>query len=350
MSSKQEKYIATLLGVAYGDASGKAVETWPRERIVRHYGKITGPTKQIIILDSEGKIVTEDEFGKITYWAKYFDRGDYTDDTILTLPLAESLIENNRVDLEDIAKRYVHEMEIRTLPNGKITGGFGSTTRLALKNLQKGVSPLESGVIGGPGTAPCMKIAPLGLYMDAKDCYLSGLQSSEQIAKITHIDPRSVAAGVIQAGLVYRLLNNLSRDNFIGTALEICKKFEKPITREFSDWQKGSLFDRIRWIRDNPSASVKEAFDVFNNGTNVLESYPFTLFMFQKYWDNTFEGLLETVNWGGDADTNGAMFGALAGAKDGMIFPSEWSGLLEDYRRICRLGERMCELPKVNKS
>jgi ADP-ribosylglycohydrolase len=190
MQNLKEKYASCLVGCAIGDTLGMPVETWPRERIKRYYGRITKPTKQKIILDEKGNEVKEDEFGKIKYWARNLETGEYTDDTILTLPLAESIIKCQGINLEDIAKRYLHEIEIRTLPDGKITGGFGGTTKQALRNLKIGASPLESGVIGGPGNAPPMKIAPLGLYMDSQCCYSKGLVLSEQIARITHLDPR----------------------------------------------------------------------------------------------------------------------------------------------------------------
>jgi len=59
-----------------------------------------------------------------------------------------------------------------------------------------------------------------------------------------------------------------------------------------------------------------------------MESYPFAIFMLQKYWENPLEGLIETVNFGGDCDTTGAIYGALSGAKNGLCFPDEWLKLV----------------------
>ena len=80
----------------------------------------------------------------------------------------------------------------------------------------------------------------------------------------------------------------------------------------------------MRWIIENKDGAVESAYQHLGNTSSVYRSYPFTLFMFQKYWDQPLEGLLETINYGGDCDTTGAMFGALAGAKHGNIFPKHW--------------------------
>jgi ADP-ribosylglycohydrolase len=343
MSNLKERYSATLVGVAIGDTLGMPVETWPKARIERHYGRIIGPVKQKVLHDSFGNEIKHDEFGKIRYWARNLEVGSYTDDTILTLPLAESIIDNKRINIEDIAKRELHEYEIRIKPDGTVTGGFGGTTKLAYKNLQRGISPFESGAFGGPGNAPPMKMSPVGLFMNASNRYEEGLRDAELIGKITHRDPRSIAAGVIQAHAVYSLLNNIDRDNFVDSLLKVCRKYEKPVGAGCSLQERGNLLSRLVWINKNKDSSDKNAFCMLGNRSPVFESYPFTLFMFQKYFNNPLEGLLETVNWGGDCDTTGAMFGALVGARHGMIFPAEWTSVLKDFERLKGLGERLYE-------
>lgn len=66
--------------------------------------------------------------------------------------------------------------------------------------------------------------------------------------------------------------------------------------------------------------------------------------MFQKYWNNPIEGLIETVNFGGDCDTTGAIYGSLCGAKNGMIFPAKWIEPLKDFEKIKKIADRIFEL------
>lgn len=78
----------------------------------------------------------------------------------------------------------------------------------------------------------------------------------------------------------------------------------------------------------------------------MLDAYPFTIFMFQKYWDDPVKGIIETVNFGGDCDTTGAIFGALAGARHGMVFPKEWVDVLKNKDRLQKAAEGIYALRK----
>jgi ADP-ribosyl-[dinitrogen reductase] hydrolase len=325
-SPKKERYLAALVGCALGDKLGLPVEGWSRERIKKKFGKITFP-----LLTNRRDLANE----------------DYSDDTILTLALAESLAAKKKIDLEDIASRQLREYELRIQPDGQVLGGFGGTTKQAFQRLQNGVSYLSSGVIGGPGNAPPMKMAPLGLYMDARREYGLGLQYAELIGKITHLDPRSLAGGVVQAQAIYSLLQDVSREEFLQTLLETCCTWEKPLTPEFPLAEDGSLASRLKWIQENKEADDETAHRHLGSNSLVYCSYPFALFMFQKYWDRPVEGLIETVNFGGDADTTGAIYGALAGARQGMVFPQEWQDNLRGKERLIRAAEGIHELNEL---
>lgn len=343
MTDMKEKYIAVLIGTAVGDTLGIPVEGWKREQIKRYVpgGKITEPIDPFLVMDSSGKIIEQDEFGKLKYYSRDLKKGDYSDDTILTLALAESIAKCKGVDIDDIAKRQLKEYLIRIRPDGSVLGGFGGTTMEAFKRLNQGISPLESGVIGGPGNGPAMKMAPLGIYMHLSGFYEHGIESAKDISRITHLDPRSIVSGVVQAHAVYSLLNGTTRENFLKSILEVSRRHEEPLTKDFPLYDKGNFTSRIEWIFNNKDASVEEALSVIGNTSLVFKSHPFALFMFQKYWNNPIEGLLELVNTGGDCDTTGAMYGALVGARDGMIFPEKWVSILKDKDKMIRLADRL---------
>lgn len=342
----RERYRAVHIGTATGDILGIPVEGWKAAQIKRYVpgGRIIQPIAPFFVKDSSGNVIEQDEFGKLKYYSKDLKKGDYSDDTILTLALTESIVECRSINLNDIAKRQLREYEIRVRPDGSVIGGFGGTTMEALKRLKQGVSPLESGIIGGPGNGPAMKMAPLGIYMHITGSYEKGIESARAISRITHLDPRSVVSGIVQAHAVYCLLNGTSKDDFISSALEVSKKYEEPLTTQFALHDKGSFTSRLEWISKNKDATVEEALSVLGNTSLVFKSHPFALFMFQKYWDNPIEGLLELVNTGGDCDTTGAIYGALVGAKDGMIFPKEWVDVIQNKERIIKLADGLYDL------
>src|SRR3989344_7353833 len=103
----RERYQATLVGCALGDSLGMPVEAWKPEQIKKYFGEITGLRDPLVVLDNTGSPLTKDEFGKLKYWNKDLKKGQYTDDTILTLAIAESIAANKGVVLEDIAARQV---------------------------------------------------------------------------------------------------------------------------------------------------------------------------------------------------------------------------------------------------
>ncbi len=347
--SKEDRFIATMLGLALGDTLGMPVEGWKRKQIQKHVGRITQPISPVLVFGKAEELMTRDEFGPLKYYTKDFQRGQYTDDTILSKALAESLVEVGNFSIFDIAKRQAAEYTKRLRPDGTVFGGFGKTTTDAFKRLISCVSPLESGVIGGPGNAPAMKMAPLGLFMAARevygDEYKNGLRWAELVGLMTHLDPRSVASGIVQAHAVYTILRDCSRDEFIDSCVDVCRRYEKPVSAIFPLWQKGPLYDRLQWIRDHKDTSADEAHMILGSNSNVFCSYPFALFMFQKYWDSPLEGLIETVNYGGDCDTTGSIYGALAGAKNGTaILPQEWVDLLEGQKELEELGRKLYKI------
>lgn len=337
----KDRYIATLVGCALGDTLGMPVEGWKREQIKKYVGKITNPIGPVKVLDSEGKLVEKDEFGKLRYISS-FSKGNYTDDTALTLAIAESIAENGKIVLIDIAKKHIEAYDnwVR-LHEEK---GFGKTTIDGILNLKAGISPLESGVIGGPGNAPAMKMSPVGLYMDLTGFYDYGMHFAELVGKMTHLDPRSIASGVLQAHAIFALLHNISRDDFVDMLPIICKKHENYLTQNFKGYELGNLTSRITWVTDNNDVSSEDAFEHLKSSSNVISSYPFALFMFQKYWNEPITGLIETINYGGDCDTTGAIYGALCGAKNGMIFPEEWIKELKELDRLTTVAEKLYSL------
>ncbi len=342
---KLERYKATLIGCAIGDTLGMPVEGWKKEQIRKYVGKITEPIDPVIVKNSDGNEIKEDEFGRLKFYSKGLKKGEWTDDTILTLAIAESIVEKGYPDIYDIAQKQLKAYQNYLRPDGT-DPGFGRTTRDALENLANGISPFFSGIIGGPGNAPAMKMSPVGLYIDAANDYNLGLLKAKFIGRTTHLDPRSIAMGIVQAYAVYILLQDISRDKFIDSTLKICEEYEGQLNQFFMHHEKGDLKARLKWIKENKDVDDETAFKQIKNSSLGFESYPFSLFMLQKYWDKPLEGLIETVNFGGDCDTTGAIYGALAGAKDGMIFPSSWLDVLDKKDIIIDLATKIHQLKK----
>lgn len=181
MTIIQEKYQATLVGCGIGDALGMPVEGWKREQIQKYTGRITEFISPVIAKDGKGELIKEDEYGKIKYYNRDLEKGEYTDDTILTMAIAESIAEKRCLDIDDITKRQVEAFQLRIQKNGHVRGGFGKTTRGAFEKIIKGTNPYESGISPGLGNGVAMKISPLALYMHATGNYGEGIKMARVI-------------------------------------------------------------------------------------------------------------------------------------------------------------------------
>ncbi|MBI5389860.1 ADP-ribosylglycohydrolase family protein [Candidatus Woesearchaeota archaeon] len=343
MATLEERYQATLVGAALGDALGMPVERMTQAQIQKYVGRITTLLSPVIITDDAGQPLKQDEFGELNkYPSQGLERGEYSDDTILAIALAESLLKTG-YDFPSIVQNQLAVYLSKRLPLGEIGGGFGKSTRNTFENLIAEVPPTNSGM-PGPGNAPTTKMITLGLYMHPLDCPEQGALYAKEIARITHTDPRSIASGIVQSHAIYRLLEGIDREDFLAYLPSLCDRYERPLGQPKIVPEKGMLTDYLRWIHHHRDATPDAAHAFLHSGSEVFESYSFALFMFQKYWDDPVVGLFETVNYGGDCDSTGAMYGALAGAKHGMIFPSDLTQEIKGVEYLCTLGTQFWRL------
>jgi len=330
---QKERYRATLIGCALGDSLGMAVEGWKKEQIQKYVGKITDLMDPVVIRNSDGTLQTQDEFGKLKSWTKNLKKGEYTDDTLLTLAIAESIVDKGGLDLLDLTKKQIEVYESCIQKDGSIKGAYGKTTMDAFDRINQGTSPEKSGLFPGLGTGPCMKVSPIGLYWHASGNFDESLDMAEKIGRSTHLDERSIATGVIQVAAIRSLLWNYSKKDFLSELVITAYGREKVLTDGSLLVEKGDLTSKLNWIYANQDIPDNLAHEYLGSSSLAIEAYP-------------LEGLIETVNYGGDCDTTGAMYGALAGAKNGMIFPEEWLNQLQNKEKIIDLADKIYSLKK----
>lgn len=336
-----EKALAIFENAALGDAIGMPWEGMHPTQIMRYTkGKgITGPVAPRYFRNTSGNIIYEDVDGRIPYISVNSAEGDWSDDTKIKMPVAESIAHLGRLDLRDTADRSMAVyLEEKDKPKtGGDTHAFGYTTETAFQNLCDGISPELSGVDSrNPGNGPLLKTDPIGLYMYVTGKYQEGLDHAEKVGRMTHLDPRSVAGGVVQAHAVYTLLSGCSRTEFLDYAYESCAAYERSEEMRKKVLLKERIDNVRKLFKGNPDANLEDALHVTGNGWAVTRNYPLTLAAFRIYWENPRKGIIDLMNLGDDCDSTGAMFGALSGAKDGLCLPFAWSKKLYGRDRLHR--------------
>jgi poly(ADP-ribose) glycohydrolase ARH3 len=296
---------------------------------------VEGMTHEDIIVKYEGPI-KEIEEGRLP-------AGSYTDDTQMMIGLAEALAQKGMVDCALIGDRFVHNFEKER--------GYGPATVKIIASLRKGAkwdAPARK-VYDGAGSfgngAP-MRIAPLGcLYYD----YLSGLrEAAEDCSSITHIHPLGMEGGVVQATAVALAVGTDPTKGFdpmvfLDTLLTFTNK---------SEFVKALIKTKELLKRKDPP-EVHEIVKVLGNDVKSYTSVPAAIYSFLSNWRSFEDTVVFAVNLGGDADTIGAMAGAISGALHGVdAIPKRWFELLDNGPKgrdfVLELGERLWE-HKLNK-
>jgi ADP-ribosylglycohydrolase len=299
----QDRFRGAMVGTATGDALGRALEGMPPYKIRQRHGYVTD----------------------LIAWGGYVSgpRGTLTDDTEMTLSLAQSIIENGGVEPDDVAERFVYW--------GLIARGMGSATRAACGRLARGSRWYEAGSASA-GNGAAMRSTPIAL---ASPFDVSTLRhTAAQTTVITHADPTAVASSIVMAYttafLMHTPTGHLDLDELllgIGTVLE---GIADPPLRQRRPGHRVTLESRIHDVFTMRDRGAEDIYDVTHNGAFVLESLPAAIGAFIVNHDDPERTITDAANGGYDADTVAAMAGAFAGAYHGFSkLPMRWTADLE---------------------
>ncbi len=140
-----------LPAIGYGDAAGVPFETKSAHEIAER----GGVTELMASYDNP-------------FFKGIWDPGTTSDDTQLSVAVAESLIEAGGFSLDALRDRHIaayYETERTQRTDGRtIVRGWGGSTTRALERLIQGVPPEESGQPEGNGNGVVMKMAPLAIW------------------------------------------------------------------------------------------------------------------------------------------------------------------------------------------
>jgi ADP-ribosyl-[dinitrogen reductase] hydrolase len=232
--------------------------------------------------------------------------GTFTDDTEMALALADSLMAHAPLDPADLALRFV--AWLRAGPPD-----VGNHTRAVLGRIAYGtawadaVQAVQQEHPDSAGNGSVMRCWPVAvMYWDDMDRLLdeSRLQS-----KVTHPHPECVEGSAFVNAAIYYLVRGVLPSEAVARAMTHVDL--PPAVQEV--------------IRAAPARGRE---DLRNTGwvRHTLESAVWGL----RTTDSFEEAVVQVVNLGIDADTAGAVAGALAGAAYGLrAIPGHWRSALQ---------------------
>ena len=254
----------------------------------------------------------------------------YTENTAMTIAVAESLADCKDFHYWHMAelflkkyeqepwRRYGHTITrvFRLMRNGKL--GFGMIDRDIYAD-------------GSYGNGAAMRVAPVGLMYHNDPRTLRDI--AYHSAGITHSHELGLEGAALQACAVALAAlaepGEMSISDFLGTL----RMFAKP-----GPYQE-KLKTIIGFIENG--ASREDVVARLGTGTSCLDSVPTAIYAFLSHRDFK-SAVIYAVSLGGDADTIGAMTGAIAGACYGIEgIPSQWRETVEHHEQIEALARRL---------
>jgi ADP-ribosyl-[dinitrogen reductase] hydrolase len=303
-----------LVGGAVGDALGMPAESLTHEEIEGYYGAIDGYVTPVAGLP-----------------CSYLKPGQYTDDTQMTIAIAQSIIDRGSFNPRHAAKKLMEwgmSGDVRCA---------GRATMEAVENLIKGIEWNRSGVPSA-GNGCAIRVSPIGIInMGYSSIKLAN--EAKACCIITHTHEIAIASSIALASgisyLVYKGHHLLSGQHFIDILCEQAQDISPDLIRALRS--VSLLLDR----------EPREAFKILGTGGYVLETLPAAVYCFLKY-PRDFEGAVVcAANAGDDTDSIAAIAGNLSGAYNGYSnIPDKFLYTLEGRDHIAGLADELFSIRK----
>ena len=304
----QEKLKSKFLGCLVGAAIGDGLGSWRQaKRMARR--------EEIELL------------------AEKLEQLTYTDDTHMTIGVAESLIESKRFNGERMVKTFISSYEAEPWR------GYGPGPPKVFRMIKNGeqwdsaASKIHKG--GSFGNRSAMRVAPIGLL------YSNDTEKLRDIAYksscITHSHELGKEGAALQAYAV-ALAINTPPDEEIKREVFLLK---------LQNFAQNQLYNEkvasIKELLDKQDRT--RVFTILGNGIEAPRSVPTAIYCFLRQPESYRDCVLYAISLGGDTDTIASMAGAISGAYLGIeAIPQEWKAKLENRAYIEALAEKLWEI------
>lgn len=288
---RADRIAGLLLGTAIGDSIGLPREGLSARLAAQMY---RGPLRQRFVLG----------------------RGMLSDDTEHACMTAQALL-SCAGDPRRFARALAGKLRWWLLG---LPAGIGWGTLRAIVRLWVGYSPERSGVMSA-GNGAAMRAPIIGAWFDDLDQMAGFVDAS---TRITHRDPRARAGSLAVAIATH----HAARSRTIAAATVL-----RDIRARVVDPELLASLDRVddALARELTPAQLAAELGLSRGVTGYIHhTVPMCLFAWLRSPHDFRSAVSEVVALGGDADTTGAIVGALAGATVGASrLPAEWLAIAD---------------------
>lgn len=241
---------------------------------------------------------------------------EYTDDTAMTIGVAESLIAVGHFDgshmAATLAARYAAEP----------WRGYGNGPPEVFGNLERGApwDQAASGLFGGTGSfgnGAAMRVSPVALFAHPDTSTV--VEIARQSATITHTHPEGIDGAVTQALAIDYVLGLSPKDHADPVSMLA------HIRPHLSTDRFLEKLDMVEWVTTNRRF---DQLPTLGSGITAHTSVPTAVACYLLQQDSFADAITTAISLGGDTDTIASMTGALVGSHLGLAsIPLGWRGV-----------------------
>jgi ADP-ribosylglycohydrolase len=255
----------------------------------------------------------------------------FTDDTQMSIAVAEALIEAGEKDIESIMHAVKEEFVKWSHSPDTPKKAPGRTCLSGVANMEKGMHWRQSGIARSKGCGSAMRAAPIG-YL-----YRHDPEKLREVAHATGVcargNPTADAACIGAAYLVKLALDGIQPNEMISLLLlfteGISKEFDEGIfkIKECLDWE-----------------DEEKALATLGEGWVGEEAVALALYCFLKHPDDYKKVVIRGANTNGDSDSIACIGGSISGAYLGIgAIPDQWVKEIEKSGYLNDLATRLAE-------
>ena len=318
--SRRDAFQGAIVGLAVGDALGFPAEFRRRSDIVGAFGPdgirgfvavndLAWPDRPVVI-------------GR-------FAPGTYTDDTQMSLAVAEALIEAGHKDLDSLMRMMAARF-IEWSGSPENNRAPGETTMTACGALADGIEWRDAGILESKGCGSAMRVAPIGLFLWHDIPLL--LETARASSMLTHRHDAAIEGAAAAALLVGLAISKTEPEEMYRALMQECA----PRSQDF----KACLEKLPALLGAEPAETLSNR--GLGEGWVAEEAVASALYCFWRSPLDFEQTVITAANTDGDSDSIACIAGGISGAFNGLCaIPVSWQKDIENSAYLSDLARRL---------
>lgn len=320
----KERATGCIVGLAVGDALGYPHE-FRRVAQVRQELGPDGITDFVALQDPR--------FTRPFILGKLHPPGTFTDDTQMSLALAEALLEESTSNVERLMPVVARHF-VKWYFSDDNNRSPGEATGIGCQALRSGTPWRQAGAAGSKGCGANMRVAPIGLFYEDLDD-VSNIARAQAV--LTHRHDAAIEGAAAAALLVALALQDASPAEMHAEVMRRCGGRSTDFDAVFSRVPDVVDADPARVLVERGQTEV-----ALGEGWVAEEAVAAALYCVWRFPDDFRAAVLLAANTDGDSDSLACIAGGICGARLGVeAIPAGWVDGVENSQRLREVAARL---------